>query len=447
MTTRPKRISRALKRIRTAVSKVKPRGAFLRGVLTLASGSAVSQALIVIASPLLTRLYTPDDFGVLAVFSALLGLTSVVSCLRYELAIPVAKSSRAALSVIVIALTFNAFIALIMATALVPLSLDFAELLSTPALAAYLWLLPIGVVFVGIYRTLTFWAVRERSFGPLARTKLTQSIGGIATQIACGISIPGPLGLILGQVVGQSAGAVSLSRSLLRQAVALRYRLRGRRLIAAVRRHIRFPKYDLPAASLNTLSANLPQFMLAALFNPAVAGFYLLAYRVISMPVAILGQAVGQGLYAHSREAITTGTLDRYVFQVVAILAVLMLLPLLVLLAFGEDLFAAVFGSEWRTAGTYASWLILGASAQFIYSPISLMLQATNAQHINLALQILMLTARLTALSIGLSVSDALSAIIALSIADLICYIFGIYLTLRQIRRYMKSHDGSYKDP
>jgi O-antigen/teichoic acid export membrane protein len=197
----------------------------------------------------------------------------------------------------------------------------------------------------------------------------------------------------------------------------------------------------LPAASLNALSSNLPQFMLAALFSPAVAGFYLLAYRVISMPVAILGQAVGQGLYAHSREAITAGTLDRYVSQVVTILAVLMLLPLLVLLAFGDDLFAAVFGSEWRTAGTYASWLILGASAQFIYSPISLMLQATNAQHINLMLQILMLGARSTALLIGLSISDPLWAIIALSIADLICYLFGVCLTLRQIRRHIKSHD------
>jgi O-antigen/teichoic acid export membrane protein len=442
----PKSTPSTLKRIKTVVTKARPKGSFLRGVLTLASGSAAAQALIVAASPLLTRLYTPDDFGVLAVFSAMLGLISVVSCLRYELAIPIAKSRSSALSVIVLALGLNTIIALGIAVALVPLANEFAGLFSTPALASYLWLLPIGIVFVGIYRTLTFWAVREKAFGPLARTKLTQAIGGITTQILCGTSVPGPFGLILGQVVGQSAGAFSLSRRLLRQAIMLKYRLRGRRLVAAARRHIRFPKYDLPASSLNTLSANLPQFMLAALFSPAVAGFYLLAHRVISMPVAILGQAVGQGLYAHSREAIAEGKLERYVFRVAMALVVLMLLPLLVLFAFGDVLFDTVFGSEWKTAGTYASWLILGATAQFVYSPISLMLQATNAQHLNLALQLLMFISRSSALLIGFSASDPLTAIIALAVADTICYAFGVFLTLRQVRKHIKSQAPSERN-
>lgn len=432
-----------MKPIKTAIDGIRPKASFIRGVITLATGSAASQVLIVFASPLLTRLYTPNDFGVLAVFSALLGVIAVASCLRYELAIPMARNSIAALNTLAVALGFNVIVALGVAAALVPFDKEIAALFSAPGLAAHLWLLPVGIVFVGLYRTLTFWAVREKSFGRLARTKLSQAIGGIATQLACGVLSPGPFGLILGQVVGQSAGAISLGRNLYSRAVALNYRLRARRLAAAAKRHIRFPKYDLPAASINTFAANLPQFMLALLFSPAVAGFYLLAHRVIGMPVVILGQAVGQGLYAHSREAITAGTLHSFVLKVASALLALISLPLIVLFVFGEDLFRVIFGPDWTTAGTYASWLILGATAQFVYSPISLMLQATNAQHINLALQILMLAARAAALAFGYFASDALTAIIALAIADMCCYALGSLLTLRQVRMHTKIRDSA----
>lgn len=420
----------------TFIVNSKHRGSFIRGVITLATGSAASQALIVLASPLLTRLYTPNDFGVLAVFSALLGVISVASCLRYELAIPLAKGNIAALNVIATALGLNTIVALGVTATLVPFSDEVAAWFSTPNLAAHLWLLPVGIVFAGLYRTLTFWSVRERAFGRLATTKLAQAVGGIATQIACGVLSPDPFGLIFGQVVGQSAGAISLARNLQRRAAKLKYRLRTRRLAAAAKRYIRFPKFDLPAASMNTLAANLPQFLLALLFNPAIAGLYLLAHRVIGMPVAILGQAVGQGLYAHSREAIAAGYLHSFVLKVATALLALITAPLLVLFAFGENLFGALFGPDWRIAGTYASWLILGASAQFVYSPISLMLQATNAQHINLALQLLMLVSRTAALSFGYFASDALTAIIALAIADMCCYALGTLLTLRQVRKH-----------
>ena len=407
----------------------------MRGVIVLTSGSAASQILIVLASPLLTRLYKPNDFGVLALFSALLGVVSVASCLRYELAIPMARNSIAAFNTIALALGFNGIVALGIAATLLPFGKEFAELFSVPGLAPHLWLLPTAIIFVGIYRILTFWAVREKSFGRLAKTKLNQVIAGITTQLACGVLGSGSFGLILGQVIGQSAGAISLGRSLHSHTVAMNHRLRAPRLITVAKRYIRFPKYDLPAALINAFSANLPQFTLAFLFSPAIAGLYLLAHRVIGMPVAILGQAVGQGLYAHSREALAAGTLHRLVLKVASALLAIIALPLIVLYAYGEDIFRIIFGPSWSTAGTFASWLILGATAQFIFSPISLMLQATNAQHINLALQILLLAARAAALAFGYIASDALTAIIALALADACCYALGCLLTFKQVKK------------
>jgi O-antigen/teichoic acid export membrane protein len=424
--------------MRTLVSHVIPQGSFARGVVALASGTAGAQLIAVLSSPLLTRFYKPEDFGVLAVFVALLGVLSVVSCLRYELAIPLAKTDSGALNTLVLAVSINLIFSLAISVLIVVFREPIADLLKVPRLAQYLWILPIGVILIGTYRSLTFWAVRDKAFGIIARTKVTQALSGLGTQLGIGVLHGGPLGLITGQVIGQSAGVIFLGRQLIQKFKSLKHAIRHKRIVTAAIIHSRFPKFDLIAAGINTVAANLPQFLLAALFSPTIAGFYLLAYRVISMPVAILGQAVGQALYSHAREAAANGSLFRFVCRIAGVLALLITVPLIVLFLYGQPLFSWVFGADWSTAGLYAGWLILGASVQFVYSPMSLMLLATNSQHVNLAIQIFLLLAKSGAIALGFFKADPLVAVIALALADSSGYLFGLILTLRQVKRYQR---------
>ena len=413
-----------------------PNGAFLKGVSALASGTVGAQLVTVLASPLLTRFYTPEDFGVLAVFIALLGVLSVVSSVRYELAIPLARTAAEALNILVLAVSINIVCSLAIGLLLLGLHENILRLLDVPLLAPYLWVLPIGVILVGTYRALTFWAVREKTFSVIAQTKLTQAILGVGTQLAVGVAHGGPLGLVTGQVISQSAGMMVLGRRLFERFGDFKRFIRRRRLAASAIRHARFPKFDLAAAAINTTAANLPQFLLAALFAPAVAGYYLLAWRVVSMPVAVLGQAVGQALYANAREAAGKGCLFGFVWRIAGILALLMVVPLTALFAWGEQLFLLIFGPDWGTAGCYAGWLIVGAAVQFIYSPISLMLLATNSQHVNLAIQMIILVGKLGAIFFGYLNGDPFKAVIMLSLTDMCCYSFGLLLVLRQVKRF-----------
>lgn len=413
-----------------------PNGAFLKGVSALASGTVGAQLVTVLASPLLTRFYTPEDFGVLAVFIALLGVLSVVSSVRYELAIPLARTAAEALNILVLAVSINIVCSLAIGLLLLGLHENILRLLDVPLLAPYLWVLPIGVILVGTYRALTFWAVREKTFSVIAQTKLTQAILSVGTQLAVGVAHGGPLGLVTGQVISQSAGMMVLGRRLFERFGDFKRFIRRRRLAASAIRHARFPKFDLAAAAINTTAANLPQFLLAALFAPAVAGYYLLAWRVVSMPVAVLGQAVGHALYANAREAAGKGCLFGFVWRIAGILALLMVVPLTALFAWGEQLFLLIFGPDWGTAGCYAGWLIVGAAVQFIYSPISLMLLATNSQHVNLAIQMIILVGKLGAIFFGYLNGDPFKAVIMLSLTDMCCYSFGLLLVLRQVKRF-----------
>nr|WP_274520339.1 oligosaccharide flippase family protein [Ectothiorhodospira sp. 9100] len=143
------------------------------------------------ASPLLTRLYSPEDFGLLAVFAALLGILSVIASLRYQLAIPLPESDEEAAHVVVLGLIIVADMSLLATVLVIFFAQPIADVFNTPALASYLWLLPLALLLSGIYQVFNYWAIRVKAFTPIARTKLTQAIATVSVQL--GGYLLGPL--------------------------------------------------------------------------------------------------------------------------------------------------------------------------------------------------------------------------------------------------------------
>lgn len=408
----------------------------IRSVATLASATAGGQLVLVLASPLLTRLYTPEQFGVLAIFSSMLGVIVVVSSLRYELAIPLPRSQQNGESLLSIALGINVLCAALVLVLVAWLRASVAELTGVPSLVGFLWLLPIAVLCMGSYRSLSFWAVRKKDYKRIAKTKISQSISNVAIQVSGGFLGLGALGLLLGQIAGQAVGVMRLGRGLTLSALFLSKGARRSRARVLVRKYNRFPKYDVPAAFINTVGNELPQLMFTALFNPAIAGFYLLAQRVLASPLNLVGQAVAQVLYGNAGEAIAAGKLGIIVSRVVLTLTALVLLPSLVIFFWGDELFALIFGENWREAGQVAAILMLGISAQFVYSPISLTLLAMEGQHINLGLNLAMILLRGLGIYWGWLQGDALLAVLGFSIAGFFTYISGVFFVVLRASKF-----------
>ena len=70
--------------------------AFATDVLKLVTGTTFAQIIAVLASPLLTRLYGPEAFGFLALFTSITSIIGVIACMRYELAIMLPKTDEEA---------------------------------------------------------------------------------------------------------------------------------------------------------------------------------------------------------------------------------------------------------------------------------------------------------------------------------------------------------------
>src|SRR5262245_57367214 len=165
-----------------------PGGVFGRSVLTLASGTAMAQLLLALAMPVLTRLYTPTDYGTLAVYSSTLTVLLVVASLRYEVAIPLPRDEPTAASLLVLTFALLGGMATLLSLLVWAWGDAFVATLKVPALRPYLWLVPVGFLGAGTYQTLSYWAIRRSAFTRIARTKLSQGVGQVASQVALGIA-------------------------------------------------------------------------------------------------------------------------------------------------------------------------------------------------------------------------------------------------------------------
>jgi len=317
-------ISRAKNQLR----RLLPKNAFARGVTILVGGTASAQILLVLAAPILTRLYTPEDFGLLAVYASLLALIGVVSSLRYELAIPLPEDEVEAANVAVLCLILVGLSTLLTGVLVWVLGSTVAEALGVPALANYLWLLPVGVLLSGAYSVFNYWAVRTKRFTAIAGTKLRQALATLVIQLAA--FKLGGIALLFGQVAGQGVGTTRLGRSALTSAGFRQVSWRG--IMKAAGRYRRFPIFSTWAGFANTAGTQLPPLMFAALFSPAAAGLYILAHRVLTLPMSLVGQAIGQVFFANAAEAHRTGKLGTLVEQLYAKLAHIGLPPALILI-------------------------------------------------------------------------------------------------------------------
>lgn len=379
------------------VGRFLPRSSFARGVGTLMGGTAGSQVLVVLAAPIVTRLFTPADFGLLAVYAGLLGLLTVVASLRYELAIPLPEDNQEAADIAVLSLLIVALVSLASVVVVMTGGRFISMVLGVPALSRYFWLLPIGVFAVGVYQVFNFWALRTKSFAAISGTRMKQAMTSIAVQLA-GYPL-GPVALLASHAAGQGMGGFSLGRTALRYPQFGRVRPRG--VLVAAKRYQRFPLYSTWSGLLNSGGVQLPALMFAAFFNPAAAGLYALTNRVLSMPMSVVGSAIGTYFFAHAADAHREKRMAQLVAAVHEKLAHIAMPPVLVFLIAGPELFAFVFGETWREAGVFARWMAPWLYIAFVTSPLSALFDVMERQNLELLFEVLLFASRTIAIVLG----------------------------------------------
>ncbi len=412
--------------------RVAGQGGFLRAVLVLVGGTAFAHAITALALPILTRLYTPADFSILAVFSSLLSIVAVAACLRFDIAIPMPEGDSEAFNLLALAIGCSIAVSVV-AGALVLLAPSWLpEIMGRLDLQPYLWLLPFGILLAGAYSALQNWFVREKEFSLIARSRVGQSAASAGTQIGMAGFGAGPIGLVFGYLLNTGSACLVLGYRLSRHQ---RFRqnvegLTSSTLKQAWRDYRRFPKYSTWEALANSAAIQLPVIMIAALAAGPEAGYLLLAMSVIQAPMALFGTAIGQVYLSRAPEEYREGRLGNFTADILGGLIKAGVGPLLAVGILSPLVFETVFGEGWGRAGWLVAWMTPWFIMQFLATPVSMAIHVTGHQRAIFFLQISGLILRVSSVLVAAQFSDApVSEAYALSGA--LFYFIYLWLVLR----------------
>jgi O-antigen/teichoic acid export membrane protein len=360
-----------------------PAGGFARSVSILVGGTAMAQAIAVAASPVLTRVYHPSDFGVLQVFISLTGFVMVVAAGRYEFALLLPEDEQSSFDLLGVAL-FCVCLTTVVTAVLVAVFHRRPSMLpaGVSVLKDYLWLLPVSVLGGGLYQVLSYRAMRQNAYRQIATTKLTQVAAMVAIQMGASLLTRGPLGLLTGDAVGRITGSGTFLRELWRKHEV---QLRSIRVAGMTRLAIRYRDYPLVSTwggLLNASGLALPALFLAACYGAQYTGWFALVNRVLGVPTALIGASIAQ---VYTSQAATLSRADPqrllYIFyETSRRMLYLGLAPCALFTIFAPWIFQTIFGRVWREAGEYARYLAFMCYAGFINSPVTLTLSVLQRQ-------------------------------------------------------------------
>lgn len=369
---------------------------FLRSVSVLVSGTAVGQLINFLVMPILSRMYSPEQFGVFGLYSSLVGIVSVIACLRFDLALGVCnqESEEEAIHLLTLsflsAASFFSLFCIIIAWQGKTLTYQ----LGLEALHPYLWFIPLGILGSSSYSALMYWHTRKKQFSSIAKTRITQAAGASLTQIGLGSSSWGALGLILGQVINFSAGCGRLFKEFYSRDLP---RVTFAQLKLTFLKNKNYPLYSTFTALASSSSYLLPLLLIASVGPLAEVGYLNIAMRVTQIPLALLGGAVAQVYTSRLAEQYQGGSLDKFTGQAITGMSRIGTGPLLFMALLAPDVASLALGTEWRRAGELVTWMSPWVFIQFISSPFSNSLQVTGYQRLALILQLLGLLLRCSA--------------------------------------------------
>lgn len=403
------------------------RPSFAADVLKLATGTAASQLIGILAAPLIAHLFAPSAFGTLAIFASTAGIISVISCFRYEVAIYLPERDEEASHVVILCLY------LVVATTFVTLLLTLLlggqglRVVHASGMKGYLWLLPLNVFITGVSTILNCWNQRKLRFGRITAMQVVMRIAMTASQIVLGLAgFVSGVALIGTTTFGASVTCAVLAWQTLRDDWRLFVgSLSWKAATYPWRRYYQFPRFGLAATVLNSTSYNLPSILLSSFFSTTVAGLYSFGLRVLRVPGILIGTNVDRAFFPRAAEAKLRGALGPSVEQALQYLITLSFFPCFLLTLTGGDLFRLFFGARWHEAGIYSQILSVWLFFWFVSSPLNTVFVVLEEQKLELRFQIANIVTRFLALLTGGLLGNARLAITLFAICGV--GVYGAY--------------------
>lgn len=415
----------------TVKQRYLPSGSFRSDFATLSLGRIFSQIIPLLVTPLLTRIYTPADFGVYAIFIALVTILSLVSNGRYNLAITLPKKTDKATELLLICIIGVVSISLFTFIIFLIFEGSILEILALQGKTPLVFLVPLGIFIVASIESVYYWLLRKREYKFLSGNFAIQTLVINTLKVVFALLLWGWLGLVLAYILGALLSLILLVIRFLSTSDFINTikRVDLKTLFTTAKRYKEFPLLSMPADGINSFANQLPNILLNNFFGGDIVGFYSLTQKVLGVPIAFVSSAMTD-VY---RERASTDYRDkgdcRKIFlATLKNLALFSIIPFLLLYLFAPAIVPFLLGDQWVEVGGYIRILAPLFLFRFIASPLGSTLYINEKQNILLFWQIGLLLCTLVSFYIGSLIGDEYMSLRIFSLSYSIMYIILLFL-------------------
>jgi O-antigen/teichoic acid export membrane protein len=418
------------------LDKLPIKGDFVKNTLTLTLGTTIAQVVPILFYPILGRIFTPEDFGLLATITSITAIIGVLATGHYERSILITETKQDAANVIGVVLTLSFVVLSVSFLVLQFLSNQFSIWFNAPTLNKWLFACPLIAFVVIIYNCYNEWCVRNKYFLNLSWNKIINAGATTLSKLFFGIAKATGNGLIVGDLIGRSISAFGCIYRALRKdkSVFFNISLKGMKLIS--KRFIEFPKYSLPASVFNTIGGQLPVMLIGFFFNSIEVGYFSMTVSVLLVPSSVISAAIRDTFRQRANEEYKrTGECRTILLKTVKLLSLAAIIGVLLLIFMLPAFFEFVLGGKWRISGEYAQILIPMIALSFISNSLGSVLVIAEKIKIVLFAQIYYFFIALVSLLLGSLVFHGIKMTLACFAVGMSSqYLLEIYLAFKYSR-------------
>lgn len=391
------------------------------------SGTALSQGILIAATPILTRLFTPENFGFLALYLAIVGTISVVSSWKYELAIMLPEDEEDAKALVFLSIIITIFTSLIVFIILFIFKGYLGAI--TENIKLFIWLVPLGILINGLLQIFVTWGARNEQYKSVANTRVAQSSVTVLSQLSLGVISLSSLSLIYGNVMGVFSSFIYLFYKTSKKHYIQLTNISKKRMIENLSKYRNFPKFQSTSVLMNSLSQHLPIFLLTLFYSAEIAGFYSLTHRALTTPVRLLGNSVRQVYYQRASKIFNKNESIRQILTKSTLgLVKVSIIPFVIIGIFAQSIFIFVFGKEWLVSGIYAQLIIIYIFALTINPPSVMTIQILGMQKFSMVYEIFLAIFRFIAIYVGYTLYN--NHFISIGLFSFVGVVFNIFLII-----------------
>jgi len=410
-------------------------------VIVLMTGVGLSQVIAFLASPLLARLFSPEDFGELAVFVSVVGITSVVATGRMELAVPLGKDRAESSLFLAAGFWTSGAVSLTLGLLLAVAVVTAGHVRILTLLADWWWLIPLGTFMTAGWRLLNYWHTGAGGFRAIALSYVGRAFCLVGLQIAFAFLFsPGGWGLVVGNFGGQVAATLLLAVAAGRGTNGVvRFRYERREIVAALRANTDFLKYGSLQGLVNAISQNTIILVFAQLLAAAIVGQIAFALRILMFPVHLVADAIRRVVYKQLTDLDDRRAQYRVWSHATLTLGVAGTVMIVVVTIWGPAIFVWFLGPQWAAAGQFSRILVWAAAGNLCNPPSTMLIPVLGLQRWQLGYESLLLAARLVAVVLGAMTAGASAAITGYAAVSVVA---NLWLAVHVRRKVLQQCGG-----